>query len=109
MRFNILSEVGRGRKALEFNKAWHSKFAWFPFRIDDNTVIWLERYMRRKPVSSGWVYKTKWFVRVSREAFIVVAFPFRMPRISFSGQAVMHAPLLMHEFISTTGCRETGS
>ena len=59
MRFNILSEVGRGRKALEFNKAWHSKFAWFPFRIDGNTIVWLERYMRRKPVSSGWVYKTR--------------------------------------------------
>jgi hypothetical protein len=43
------------------------------------------------------------------EVLMVVALPFNIPRISFSGQAMMQAPVMMQLFGSTTGCKETGS
>lgn len=37
---------------------WHTWFAWYPLRISDYEVIWLENLQRRKSWRNGdWEYK----------------------------------------------------
>ena len=33
------------------HREWHSKFAWFPIRIDSNTIVFLEKVERRNTMS----------------------------------------------------------
>lgn len=53
MKFKARSKLKRLQQRLEENSKWKVVFAWWPTRIDSNTVVWMECLSRR------WLGKTQ--------------------------------------------------
>lgn len=47
MIFNILSAHERKRIRREYLEKWHDWFAWYPVRVSDSKIAWLEVVERR--------------------------------------------------------------
>lgn len=52
MIFNILSKYERKRLRREYLKNWHTWFAWYPVRVSEYKVAWLETVQRRATVTT---------------------------------------------------------
>lgn len=61
MKFNRKSKKLR-RKELE---QWHNWFAWYPVRINDTTLVWMERIQRTKHYD--WIGEDGWSTTFYRE------------------------------------------
>lgn len=63
MFFNYPDYIQRARIKRDKYKEWHDWFAWYPVRIDENRLVWLEIVKRRIRYTSedhprfyGWDY-----------------------------------------------------
>lgn len=56
MRFQIKAPHLRREEERAKERQWHRYFVWFPLRLNNSTVVFLERVYRRKDWYGGWEY-----------------------------------------------------
>jgi len=51
MKLSLLSKKEKLARKRKKEMEWHLVFAWLPVRIDNDTVVWFERYARKDTYS----------------------------------------------------------
>jgi hypothetical protein len=57
MILNIRSNELQHREWERRTRQWHTKFLWFPMRVDDHRVVWLQKVWHKRDYYGGWEYR----------------------------------------------------